>query len=104
MAGQEDDAARLKALSEQLEAAKAKIAPPPKPDAGASYGQGMRIVTELLAGVVGGALVGWLLDQWFGTAPVLMLVMLALGVAGAFRSMLKNANRVAKASDATKDE
>ncbi len=104
MAGQEDDAARLKALSDQLEAARARIAPPPRPDAGASYGQGMRVVTELLAGVVGGALIGWLLDQWFGTAPVLMLVMLALGVAGAFWSMLKNAGRTAKTADATKEE
>lgn len=54
---------------------------------------GMRIVTELLAGVLGGLLIGWFLDRWLGTSPWFMISLLVLGVAAAFRNVLKLANR-----------
>lgn len=56
-------------------------------------GLGMRIVTELLAGVLGGLIVGWLLDRWFGTSPWLLITLLVLGVAAAFRNVWRIASR-----------
>ena len=56
-------------------------------------GLGMRIVTELLAGVIGGLVVGYLLDRWFGTSPWLLIILLVLGVAAAFRNVWKIATR-----------
>ena len=54
-------------------------------DAMSSNGLAMagRVTTELVAGLVVGTGVGWALDQWLDTAPILMVVMFFLGaVAG----------------------
>lgn len=58
-----------------------------KPDKG--YKQGSRVLTELVAGPAGGALIGWLLDRWFGTTPWLLLVLLFLGFAVAVRNIYR---------------
>lgn len=54
---------------------------------------GMRVVTELLAGIFGGLALGWLLDNWLGTSPWLLFVMLALGVVAAFRNVFRLAGQ-----------
>ena len=38
-----------------------------------------RVATELVAGVVVGALIGWALDRWLDTSPLFMLVMFFMG-------------------------
>ena len=40
-----------------------------------------RVTTELVAGVVVGAFIGWALDNWLGTTPVLMVVFFFIGSA-----------------------
>jgi ATP synthase protein I len=40
-----------------------------------------RVTTELVGGLVVGTGVGWALDQWLDTSPVLMVVMFFLGAA-----------------------
>ena len=40
-----------------------------------------RVTTELVAGVVVGAFIGWALDNWFGTTPALMVVFFFIGSA-----------------------
>jgi ATP synthase protein I len=56
--------------------------------AGKSAGQamnlGFRVLTELVAGVVVGGLIGWQLDTWFNTSPFLLIVLLVLGTAAGF--------------------
>ncbi len=61
-----------------------------KPDKGSK--QGSRVLAELIAGPVGGGLVGWLLDRWLGTSPWLLLVMLFLGIGAAGRSIYRISN------------
>lgn len=42
-----------------------------------------RIATEMLAGLITGGGIGWMLDQWLQTTPLFMLVLFILGgVAG----------------------
>jgi ATP synthase protein I len=53
------------------------------------YGQGARVLAELIGAPLGGGLVGWLLDRWLGTAPWLMLVLLVLAVIVAFRNIYR---------------
>jgi ATP synthase protein I len=53
------------------------------------YSQGNRVLAELIGGLVGGALIGWLLDRWLGTSPLLLLVLLFLGMAVAFRNIIR---------------
>jgi ATP synthase protein I len=50
--------------------------------------RGFRLSTELVAGVLVGAGIGWLLDWWLGSSPLGMIVFLLLGfVAGVLNVM-----------------
>ena len=49
---------------------------------------------EMGLSVVVGLLVGWFLDDYFGTAPWLLLVFLILGMVAGFRSMFRAARRM----------
>jgi ATP synthase protein I len=60
------------------------------PDKG--YRQGSRVLTELVAGPAGGALIGWVLDRLLGTTPWLLLVLMILGIAVAFRNIYRISN------------
>ena len=53
------------------------------------YGQGARVLAELIGAPIGGGLIGWLLDRWLGTAPWLMLVLLVLAIVVAFRNIYR---------------
>jgi len=61
-----------------------------KPDRG--YSQGNRVLTELIAGIAGGALIGWVLDRWLGTSPWLLLALMFLGIGVAFRNIIRISN------------
>lgn len=61
-----------------------------KPEKG--YSQGSRVLTELVAGPAGGALIGWVLDRLLGTTPWLLLVLLILGIVVAFRNIYRISN------------
>ena len=77
--------ARLTAAAEAEKARTGTV--PRKPDKG--YGQGSRVLTELIAGPAGGALLGWLIDRLLGTSPWALLVLLVLGIAVAFRNIIR---------------
>ena len=53
------------------------------------YAQGSRVLAELIGAPLGGGLIGWLLDRVFGTSPWLLLVLLALATAAAFRNIYR---------------
>ena len=58
---------------------------------GRAMGNAMRLATELLAGVIVGGFIGWALDQWFGTAPIMMVVFLLLGSAAGILNVIRSA-------------
>ena len=89
-AGREDP--RITSLNKRLDAAKrdeairsGKVGE----GQGKGYSQGNRVLSQLIGGPVGGAVIGWVFDRMFGTAPVLLLVMMALGIVVAFRNIIK---------------
>lgn len=53
------------------------------------YSQGNRVLAELIGGLAGGALIGWTIDSLFSTAPWALLVMMMLGIAAAFRNIIR---------------
>ncbi|MGB5078990.1 MAG: AtpZ/AtpI family protein [Sphingorhabdus sp.] len=83
--------ARLDSLDMQLKAARNAEAVRTGKDQVQAKGmrQGNRVLTELIAGPAGGALVGWLFDHFLGTTPWLLLVCMFLGIAVAFRNIIR---------------
>lgn len=84
--------ARLQSLDERLRRAKTDeaIRKGEGSDKGeASYRLGNRVLAELIGGMVGGALIGWVLDRLLGTSPWLLLGLLFLGTAAAFRNIIR---------------
>src|SRR3546814_10671724 len=90
---------RLVSLEERLdraEAAEAKRAGSGAPESDANYRLGNRVLAALLGGMLGGALIGWLIDRFAGTSPWGLLGMLALGVVVAFRNIFRIANEASR--------
>jgi len=53
------------------------------------YGQGSKVLALLLGALFGGGVMGWALDQWLGTAPWALLIVLTLAIVGAFLNIMK---------------
>lgn len=87
---------RIDALDARLQAAKQREAertgteqaPPDE-----NYRLGNRVLAELLGGMIGGALIGWVIDHFAGTSPWGLLVMLFLGIIVAFRNIIRISSR-----------
>jgi ATP synthase protein I len=50
---------------------------------------GFRVVSELVAGIVVGGGLGYLLDKWLGTKPFLLILFGLLGTAGGFWNIIR---------------
>jgi ATP synthase protein I len=97
---------RLDSLGEQLAEAKARHAPALRPEPqsqGAALGQALRLGIELVAGVAVGGFIGWALDRFLGTAPLLMVVFLGLGAAAGIMNVVRTAKRMQAAAPSGKD-
>lgn len=83
---------RLTALDRKLRDAKAREATrtgqaPKAGDGG--YSLGNRVLSAMIGSLVGGALIGGVIDRLAGTAPWGLIVMLFLGIGVAFRQIIK---------------
>lgn len=58
------------------------------------YGQAWRLAVEMVAGLAVGAGMGWLLDQFFGTTPWMMLVFFFLGAGAGMKSAFRVAREM----------
>ena len=88
--------ARLDALAGRLSERKDAVDPAAgdKPVDGAigqAMSQGMRAMGEFVGAVGVSAVIGWQLDEWLHTAPVLLLVFLALGTCAGFWTIYRMA-------------
>jgi ATP synthase protein I len=92
--------ARLKRLGERLGQVQpdrpSESGPGQTPAADPSaIARGFRLSTELVAGVVVGAAIGWLVDRWLGISPWGMIVFLLLGFAAGVLNVMRAAGVVA---------
>src|SRR5579864_3762822 len=53
--------------------------------------RGFRLSTELVAGVLAGAVLGWALDHWVGTSPWGLIVLVLLGFAAGVLNVMRAA-------------
>lgn len=85
--------ARIEALEARLKAAREREERRNKPSGGAeadaNYRMGNRVLAELLGGIGGGAFIGWVIDQFAGTMPWGLLVVMFLGIIAAFRNIIR---------------
>ena len=61
-----------------------------------SLGKAMKISTELIASVVVGSTIGFLLDNWFDTKPLLTICFFIMGVAAGILNVFKSAKKMQK--------
>jgi ATP synthase protein I len=89
----------LKEISTRLEIAKKNIKnvqEDNKSSNAASLGKALKISTELVAAVVVGSTIGFLLDNWFDTKPLLTISFFFMGVAAGILNVFKSAKKMHK--------
>jgi len=86
--------ARLDRLEQRLSQAQRQEAlrTGKEPPADASEQLGQRVLATLIGGIVGGTLIGWVLDRLLGTWPMLFITLMVLGTASGFWSIIKMSN------------
>ena len=77
--------AQQKRTSRQVEAGSSSKSDP------SALARGFRLSTELVAGVLVGAFIGWALDKWLGISPWGMIVFLLLGFAAGVINVMRAA-------------
>ena len=61
---------------------------------GVFLGNAFKLGTELVAAVVVGTIIGFILDSWFGTKPILIIVFFLFGAAAGIVNVFKAAKRM----------
>ena len=89
----------LREISTRLEIAKKNIKKKQNKNRrtnAASIGKAFKISPELVAAVVVGSTMGFLLDNWFGTKPMLTICFFFMGVAAGILNVFKSAKKMHK--------
>ena len=89
----------LKEISIRLESAKKNLSKKKENNRSsnaASLGKALKISTELVAAVFVGSIIGFLLDNWFGTKPLLTICFFFMGVAAGIINVFRSAKRMNK--------
>ncbi len=88
---------KIKEIGTRLEIAKKNIKKTQKNEEGsnaASLGKALKISTELVAAVVVGSIIGFLLDGWFDTKPLLTICFFIMGVAAGMLNVFRSAKKM----------
>ena len=89
----------IKEISARLKIAKKNISVDEQKEVGsnaASLGKALKISTELVASVVVGSTIGFLLDSWFDTKPLLIICFFFMGVAAGILNVFRSAKKMHK--------
>ncbi len=63
---------------------------------GSFMGNAFKLGTELVAAVVVGTIIGFILDSWFDTKPWLIVIFFFLGAAAGMLNVIRTAKRMQK--------
>ncbi len=92
MSNLEDFKTRLKIARSKLQKNKTKNTD----KKGIFIGSAFKLGTELVAAVIVGTIIGFILDNWFGTKPILIIVFFFFGAAAGIVNVVKAARRMQK--------
>ncbi len=95
---------RLSGLGERLGKVRSRDRPASDENQrGRGIGYALRMSLDMVLAVVVGGAIGWFLDRWLGTAPVLLLLFGVLGVAAGFLNVARTYREMAaEAREASK--
>ena len=66
---------------------------------GSFMGNAFKLGTELVAAVLVGTIIGFILDTWFDTKPWLIIIFFFLGATAGMLNVIRAANRMQKKED-----
>ena len=81
----------------RLEIAKSKILKKnkdSKQSSSSNIGVAFKLSTEMVAAVVVGTIIGFILDNWFGTKPWLILIFFFVGVVAGILNVIRSAKNM----------
>ena len=90
MKNSEDLETRLKIAKSKLKNKKIKNTG----EKGVFLRNAFKLGTELVAAVIVGVIIGFILDNWFGTKPILIIVFFLFGSAAGILNVIKTAKRM----------
>jgi Uncharacterized protein conserved in bacteria len=67
-----------------------------KENKGSSMGSAFKMSTELVSAVAVGTIIGFILDNWFGTKPWLILIFFFIGVVAGIMNVIRSAKKMQK--------
>ena len=88
----DDFKTRLKIAKSKLE----KKIPKKDNEKNTYLGNAFKLGTELVAAVAVGTIIGFILDNWFGTKPWLILIFFFVGVIAGIMNVIKSAKKMQK--------
>ena len=81
---------RLKIAKSKLESSEIKT----DRKKGVFLGNAFKLGTELVAAVAVGSIIGFILDNWFGTKPLLIILFFLFGSAAGIYNVIKTAKKM----------
>ena len=66
---------------------------------GIFLGNAFKLGTELVAAVIVGTIIGFILDNWFGTKPILIIIFFLFGAAAGILNVFRTAKRMQEQKD-----
>ena len=87
----------FKEISTRLKIAKKNIKVVEEEKSGSnatSFGKALKISTEFVSAVVVGSTIGFLLDNWFDTKPLLIICFFFIGVVAGMSNVFKLAKKI----------
>ena len=83
-------------LKDRLKNARKKLKVEKENPQTSNIGQAFKLSTELVAAVLVGTIIGFILDNWFDTKPWLIIIFFFIGVIAGIINVIKSAKNMQK--------
>ena len=81
-------------LKDRLKTARKKLKIEKENPQTSNFGQAFKLSTELVAAVLVGTIIGFILDNWFDTKPWLIIIFFFVGVVAGILNVIRSAKKL----------